>query len=154
MELPGRIHRSARPLRGQLQRQVMTTIRRMAWLERAICTALASRPAPGNSHSHQICELPGGIPQKAAPSATCKQLKVASIQFRRASPTPSRIGTIRLFFLFSATANLYRAGPFQGVAQIQVKTNRGIAFSLHHFTAAKAQLRSQRQNWRDIHLAG
>ena len=43
MELPGCVHRSRRPHRGQLQRFVMTTIRVMAWPVRAKLTAHAEK---------------------------------------------------------------------------------------------------------------
>jgi hypothetical protein len=51
LELPSRIYRFTRHLRGQLQRQVMTTIRQMAWPVRINCTAHATEPTPGHSLS-------------------------------------------------------------------------------------------------------
>ena len=46
MALPSCIHRFRRPPRGQLQRQVMITIRVVAWRERAYFSAHAIRATP------------------------------------------------------------------------------------------------------------
>jgi hypothetical protein len=75
LELPSRIHRSTRPHRGQLQRQVMNTIRVMARPERADLTAHATKA----SHCKSLrCQAAS---RGASPTA--------SIQFRRTLPAPS-----------------------------------------------------------------
>jgi hypothetical protein len=47
-------------MRGQLQRQVMITIRVVAWWQRAYLSAHATKPTPGNSPS-----IPNGEPTAA-----------------------------------------------------------------------------------------
>ena len=72
---------------------------------------------------YQICELPGGFPKNAAAPASREQPKVASMHFRRTSPTPSPAGAHRC--VFSSHLDLNRARSLHGVAaQISLQTRR------------------------------
>jgi len=63
---------------------------------------------------YQTCESPGGFPKNAAAPANREQHRVASIHFRRTSPTPSSAGTNRCVFLFPPRPQSRRLSPWRG----------------------------------------